>query len=237
MGLVMPVRTIRGAKGIVACDLSATTERGQASQRLAIRTGVVPERSWSLPAPLPGSRMRPGGSLAAAPFCRGLNVRWSGGWSGSCRRQSAAELCFSVPTLPRGKAGACIAWQGGLWEPRSGREEALPALPSAGKQGPRLWARADSGPGPQAEASGKLLPSPVELASSRGVPGLRPQSCSPQASGARAAARPNASCLSARPFSSGAALIGRAAAEPLGKAASHWSRPRVCSRRSGPPAT
>lgn len=83
----------------------------------------------------------------------------------------------------------------------------------------------------------RLLPSPIDLASSRGVPGLRPQSCSPQASGARTAARPNASYLSARPFSSGAALIGRAAAEPLGKAASHWSRPRVCSRRSGPPAT
>ncbi|XP_007446458.1 PREDICTED: exportin-2 isoform X2 [Lipotes vexillifer] len=46
--------------------------------------------------------MRPDHSLAAAPFCRGLNVRWSGSRGGYCRLRSAAVIPFSVPVTPRG---------------------------------------------------------------------------------------------------------------------------------------
>ncbi|XP_012510155.1 PREDICTED: exportin-2 [Propithecus coquereli] len=45
--------------------------------------------------------MRSGRCLAAAPFCRSLNVRRSGCGSGQCRLQSTAGSLSSVPVSPR----------------------------------------------------------------------------------------------------------------------------------------
>lgn len=126
------------------------------------------------------------------------------------RLQSAAEIFFSVPIFPPGKAGVCTAWQGGLWESRWGRAEALPAFPSAGEQGPRLWERAERGPVCRAQPWNEVFAFAhrPRLTSPRGVSGLR--LAGPVAG--RGQPRRGLTRLSARPFPFSAVLIGCAAA-------------------------
>ena len=97
-------------KGIVACDVS--TQNGAAIGESSLGGA---ERPRPRPLPRPRSRMRLDHSLAAAPFCRGLNVRWSGSRGGYCRLRSAAEVPFSVPVpheVRRGRArpGTVASW-------------------------------------------------------------------------------------------------------------------------------
>lgn len=158
---------------------------------------------------------------------------------GSAGYSSRLRFPSPFPYPQEVRRGACTAWQGGLLGPRWGRDEALLTLPSAGKQGPRLWARTECGPLLRAAPSGEVFACTdgSRLTSRRS--GAQAQAQRPSGlCGARAPeARPNASSPSARPSPPSAARIGRAAAGPLGKAASHWSRPRVCPRRVRPPAT
>nr|XP_012615790.1 exportin-2 [Microcebus murinus] len=96
MGLAKPPGMVR-AKG--HCRLRQRKNR--AGFRLALGAWVGPGLSWSRPLPLLRSRMRCGRCLAAAPFCRGLNVRRSDGRSGQCWLQSVARSLSSVPVPPR----------------------------------------------------------------------------------------------------------------------------------------
>lgn len=93
-----------------------------------------------------------------------------------------------------------------------------------------------------ARVSGRVLgrslclrppPSP----SSRSLSATRPSPGGPRACGRREQPRRGLPRPTSRPFPSSAALIGCAAAVSLGKAASHWSRPRVRSLGSGTSST
>lgn len=159
---------------------------------------------------------------------------------GSAGYSSPLRFPSPFPYPQEVRRGACTAWQGGLLGPRWGRDAALLTLPSAGKQGPRLWARTECGPLLRAAPSGEVLPAQTGLASPRGVPGLRPKLSGPRACVGRGPPRRGLTRVARVPAPSpppSAARIGRAAAGPLGKAASHWSRPRVRPRRARPPAT
>lgn len=179
--------------------------------------------------------MRFGYRSAAAPFCQGLNVRRSSGGSGCCRLQSAAGIPSGVTVSRRGEARDQHGIAGWLWEPAEGRMRRSRHFLSPGNWGPCLGARAEWRPVPRAAHSGQGCACLDRL---RSIPRLLVSSQVRRARGLREAraaeARPNVGHRSARPFPSGAALIGRPAASPHGKAAPDWWRQRVGSRRAGP---
>lgn len=145
---------------------------------------------------------------------------------GSAGYSSPLRFPSPFPYPQEVRRGACTAWQGGLLGPRWGRDAALLTLPSAGKQGPRLWARTECGPLLRAAPSGEVLPAQTGLASPRGVPGLRPKLSGPRACVGRGPPRRGLTRVARVPAPSPPPAPRGLVAPPPGR----WVRPPLIGR-------
>lgn len=123
------------SKGMVSCDVTADQSGvpiGPSSQG----------GTQSIPGPAPSLGLActcaVAATFAAAPFCRGLNVRRSSGRSGYGRLQLSPRVPFSVSVSPRGEAWSEQSDWGAAAEGGDGRWEVGP--------GPCLRPRAGASP-------------------------------------------------------------------------------------------